>query len=194
MLRLNQFASPGLLQLTAMCLAGFSGVGFASSGFNSTTAKPPPASRDDAFQPAAASNSSTGMFTFNQPGRSFVEYRHVWPSLKSALRVSVRLRFRTTRPVGILTLLSSVSDGPPTVSNATAALLPTTLIRLHRGSIYVSVRSSRDQNKVLPAQSGIVVGKGRSSLLITFYSPSWNYNSPSSDNIRRHFANKIYSL
>ena len=161
-LRTNCLLSRGLLQLTALSL-----VVSAAAGVVSTTDKPPPSSstRAIAFQPATGPHSS-GVFTFNQPGRSFVEYRHAWPSLRSALRLIVRLRFRTTRPAGILTLLSSVREGPPTTSNTSGIVPPTTLIRLHGGSLHVSVISSRDQNRHIPAQSGIVVGRGRCRLLI----------------------------
>ena len=151
-----RFPSPGLLQLTALCLACLAVVGISSIGLNSTADKPP--TRFYALQPST--NSSAAMFTFNRPGRSFVEYRHVWPSVKSAARLNVQLRFRTARSSGILALLSAVVDGPRSASNSTAAVLPTTLIRLHRGSLHVSVSSSRDQNDVTPAQSGIVIGRG----------------------------------
>jgi len=155
---MNGFPSLGLLQLTALCLVSLAAVDVGSTGFNSTAVKPQ--TRFYALQQAP---NSTGMFTFNQPGRSFVEYRHVWPSLKSAVRVNVQLRFRTVRSSGILALLSSVTEGPRTTSNASGVALPTTLIRLHRGSLHVSVSTSRDQNNdAAPAQSGIVIGRGLS--------------------------------
>jgi len=151
----SRFPSAGLLQLAVLFLAT---VVIASSDSNSTTVKPL-ASFDVLGQGAPR---SSGMFTFNQPGRSFVEYRHVWPSLKSAVRVTVQLRFRTARSSGIMAVLSSVCEGPRTTSNAAAVVLPTTLIRLHRGSLHVSVSTSRDQNDVILAQSGIVIGRGLS--------------------------------
>ena len=152
--RTNCLASRGLLQLTALCLLGTAAAAVVSDGSNSPAVKPSPP--PVAFQPATVPR-STGIFTFNRPGRSFVEYRHVWPSLRPALRLTVRLRFRTTRPAGVLALLSSVVS---TGSNA-GVVLPTTLIRLHRGSVHVTVSSSRDQDHVVPAQAGVVVGRGR---------------------------------
>ena len=146
----------GLLQITVLCLAGLAAVSMASETSNWTTVMP--TTPFNAFQQASH---SAGMFTFNKPGRSFVEYRHVWPSVKSAVRLNVQLRFRTTRSSGIMALLSSVSEAP---SNT---VLPTTLIRLHRGSLHVSISTSRDQNHIAPAQSGIVIGRGQSRLYCT---------------------------
>jgi len=163
MLFSRRFLLPGLLQLTALCLASLAAVSTVPTNFNSTVVKPP--TRFDAFQPAS---NSSGMFTFNQPGRSFVEYRHVWPSLKSAARINVQLRFRTARSSCIMALLTAVSEGPRKTSNVVDAVLPTTLIRLHRGSLHVSVSTTRDQNDVTPAQSGIVIGRGLCRLLLIF--------------------------
>ena len=160
MLLSHRLSSAGLLQLTALCLASLTALSMAATDFVSTTAKPP--TRADAFRQLPLLPGS-GMFTFNQPGRSFVEYRHVWPSVKSAVRVVVQLRFRTAQSSGILAVLSSVSEGPRKTSNASGAgPVPTTLIRLHRGSLHVSVSRSRDQKHVTPAQSGIVIGQGSS--------------------------------
>ena len=155
MIDILHFPLPGLLQLTALHLIGLAAVDVGSTGFNSATVRPQ--TRFYAIQQAP---DSSAMFTFNQPGKSFVEYRHVWPSITSAVTVNVRLRFRTARSSGILAVLSSVSAGPRTTSNVSGAVLPTTMIRLHRGSLHVSVSTSRDQNGVEPAQSGLVVGRG----------------------------------
>jgi len=162
----RRLPSTGLLQLVVLCLGTVAADGIASSDFNSTTVK--------ALTRVAAlgqgSPGSSSMFTFNQPGRSFVEYRHIWSSLKSAVRVTVQLRFRTARSSGIMAVLTSVSEGPRTTSNAAVvAVLPTTLIRLHRGSLHVSVSTSRDQSDVIPAQSGIVIGRGLFRLLLLFH-------------------------
>jgi len=157
MIDILHFPLPGLLQLTALHLIGLAAVDVGSTGFNSTAVRP-----QIRFYALQQAPDSSAMFTFNQPGKSFVEYRHVWPSITSAVTVNVRLRFRTARSSGILAVLSSVSEGPRTTSNASGAgaVLPTTMIRLHRGSLHVSVSTSRDQNGVEPIQSGLVVGRG----------------------------------
>ena len=152
----HRFPSAGLLQLSALCLTSLVVASIVSADLSSTTVKPP--SGVDALRQTAFNSSA--MFTFNQPGRSFVEYRHVWPSLKSAARVSVRLRFRTARSSGIMAVLSLVDERRRTTSSDVGGVLPTTLIRLHRGSLHVSVSTSRDQNDVTLAQSGIVIGRG----------------------------------
>jgi len=157
MLQTRRFSSAGLLQLTALCLASLNSVGGVSYNFSSTAVTP--LTGLNALNQTASN--STGVFTFSRPGRSFVEYRHVWPSLTSARRVNVQLRFRTSRPAGILALLSSISEAPRVTSNASGTGLPTTLIRLHRGSLHVSIWASQDQNeRASAAQSGIVIGRG----------------------------------
>lgn len=141
-----RFASPGLLQLTAMCLATV----VTRSSPNSTVVSPP--------SPMSARGSSA-VFTFSEPSRSFVEFRHAWPSVSAATCARLQLRFRTTRPGGILALMTPVVEAPQS-NNSRSGLPPTTLVRLHHGSIHVSVSASADRRNVVPAQSGVVVGQG----------------------------------
>jgi len=159
--RTNGLLSRGLLQLataTTLCLC-LATVGIASGGANSTSSVERRRARAEAAATIAPAPAAADMFTFSQPGRSFVEYRHAWPSPRAALRLTARLRFRTTRPAGVLALLTSRAE-PPTSS---VPLPPTTLVRLHRAALHVSVSESRGPDSVVPAQSGVVVGRGRCS-------------------------------
>jgi len=171
---------PGLLQLTAvLCLtlslvvSGSRGAGMINAS-DSTVNPPPPrtstrvdtSTRIYAWQKAASNTSAAGMFTFNRPGRSFVEYRHVWPSPSLVVHLNLRLSFRTVRSSSILAVLSSISERParPERSNG-SVLLPTTLIRLRRGTVHVSVTDQPD-GVAAPAQSSIIIGRGP---LLTYF-------------------------
>lgn len=159
-------SSPGLLQLSAVLCLALSGSS-TGAGFNASYAVNPPRTPTRSNALRQTHNASAAMFTFNRPGRSFVEYRHVWPSLSSAVRLNVRLRFRTVRSSSILAVLSSASERPARVSSNSTVLLPTTLIRLHRGGVHVSVS---DQDSVTaPAQSSVVIGRGLFLLHIHSY-------------------------